>query len=179
MACRPAPIPQMGAVMGKRRYSDINVRGAVYADANAAAEALGVTPDAVRIAVRKGTTHRIGTGAVGREPMPVQINGKDFASAREAAAHFGIKPGAVYRAINEGRSQGFLQLLRQSHATWKPITIGTLSFSSMEEANRVLGFRQGYISQAIRRGSKAAMQRILGAAMREAHRRSESPRSAR
>lgn len=178
MGCRPAPILQMGAVMGKRLYTDINVRGTVYADANTAAEALGVTPDAVRIAVRKGTTHRIGTGAVGREPMPVQINGKDFASAQEAAAYFGGTPGGVYRAINDGRAQAFKQPLRYNGATSKPVTIGTLSFSSMEEASRVLGFGQGYISQAIRRGSKAAMQRILGAAMREAHRRSQSPRSA-
>ena len=164
--------------MGKRLYRDINVRGTVYADANAAAESLGVTADTVRLAVRNGSTHRIGTGSIGREPMPVQINGKDFASAAEAAGYFGVKPGAVYRAINEGRSQGFLQLVRQSHATWKPVTIGTLSFSSMEEANRVLGFGQGYISQAIRRRSEAAMQRILGAAMREAHRRSQVTRGA-
>ncbi|MBT2130104.1 hypothetical protein [Aliiroseovarius lamellibrachiae] len=154
--------------MGRRLYTNIEVRGVTYKDANAAAKALGVTADAVRIAVRKGTTHRIGTGAVGAEPMPVQVRGKVFGSAREAAAQFGGTPAGVYRAINDGRAQEFKKPLRYNGATSKPISIGSLSFTSMEEANRTLGFGRGYIAKALRRQSKSAMQKILGAAMRYA-----------
>lgn len=65
MACPSIHIQRMGAVMGKRRYSDINVRGTVHTHANAAAEALGVTWDAVRFAMRKGTEHRRAQSAGG------------------------------------------------------------------------------------------------------------------
>lgn len=178
MACRPDPILRMGAGMGKRVYRDINVRGTVYADARAAAVALGVSPDAVRIAIRKGTTHRIGTGAVGIEPMPVRVRGRVFATAQAAAEHFGGTASGVYKAINSGRADSYLKPRRYNGATSKPVQIGTLTFSSMEEANRALGFGKGHISQVLRRGSKLARQRVLGAAMREAHRRARTEKGA-
>lgn len=151
--------------MGKRVYRDITVRGVTYPDANAAAAALGVSAEAVRIAIRKGTAHRIGTRAVGSEPMPVLVNGQIFESARSAAAQLGLKPSTIYRAINEGRAHRLTGIRRYNGGRSKPVTLGNLCFSSMEQANRALGFRQGYVSLALRRGSKAAKQRILAAAM--------------
>ncbi len=157
--------------MGKRKYQDIEIRGVVYADTNAAAKALGVTSETVRTAIRKGTQHRIGTGATGVEPMPVCLAGLHFEDARAAAVHFGVTRHAVYQAIVSGRAQDFGKRPRYAYPSSKPITIGALSFPSMDEASRVLGFRQGYISLAMRRGSKAGLQRILAAAMKESMRR--------
>lgn len=155
-------------MMGQRKYQDIEIRGVVYPDVNAAAKALGVSAEAVRIAIRKGTQHRIGTGAVGVEPMRVSIGGQTFENATAAAAHFGVTRHAIYQAINAGRAQGFGKPPRHARLLSKPITIGNIKFSSMDEAGRVLGFGQGYISQVIRRGSKRGHERILAAAMKYA-----------
>ena len=45
-------------MMGRRIYRDIEIRGVVYPDAGSAAAAHGVSAQAVRVAVRKGTQHR-------------------------------------------------------------------------------------------------------------------------
>ncbi len=157
--------------MGKRIYLDIEVRGVVYANANAAGLALGVSAEAVRIAIRNGTQHRIGTGAVGVEPMPVCLGGLNFENAGLAAEHFGVTKHAVYQAISAGRAQDFGKPPRHARLRSKPVTIGNLTFPSMDEAGRVLGFGQGFISQAMRQKSKAGLQKILAAAMKESMRR--------
>lgn len=151
--------------MGKRIYRDINIRGTVYPDANAAAAAHCVSPDTVRLAVRRGTQHRIGTGAVGAEPMPVRIRGQLFPSAKAAAAHFGITPHAIYKALGEGRVDDVANPPRYNGARSRSVTIGSLRFASMAQASRALGFSSGYVSQALRRPSVATRQRIVGAVM--------------
>lgn len=143
--------------MGRRIYENINIRG--------------VTAEAVHIALRKGTQHRIGTGAVGVEPMSIFLSGMHFNNIHDAAAHFGVTRTAVYQAISRGRAQGFRKLPRHSRSNSKPITIGNLRFSSMDEACRVLGFNSGFISLTMRRRSKTGLQRILAAAMQESRRR--------
>ncbi|MBC7154575.1 MAG: hypothetical protein H5U19_08190 [Rhodobacteraceae bacterium] len=157
-------------MMGRTVYRDIEIRGVVYADVNAAAAALGVCTHAVRSAVRRGTQHRIGTCAKGVEPMPVSLAGQQFANARAAAAHFGVSCDAIYKAIDSGRAQHFGAPRRRVSPKSKPLAIGSLRFASMDEASRVLGFGRGYISLAMRRRSKAGLQRILAAAMQEAMR---------
>ena len=151
--------------MGKRIYTDICVRGEVFPDANAVAERFGVTPDAVRIAVRRGTAHRIGTGAVGVEPMPVRVAGRDFPTAQAAARHFGVTSHAVYQAIQEGRADEFRQRYRNPGHRARPFSIGGLSWPSMLAADRALGFKEGYIANVMKRGSKRGHERILAAAM--------------
>jgi len=47
--------------MGKRVYQNIEIRGVVYPDVNAAAAALGVTAGQVRMAVRKDRLDGLGT----------------------------------------------------------------------------------------------------------------------
>lgn len=151
--------------MGKGKYQDIEIRGVVYPDANAAAAAHGVTPDAVRIAVRRGTLHRVGTGAAGVEPMRVRVGGIVFDCAASAAAHFGVTTHAIYQAITRGRTEEFGRPPRNARNRSKPIQIGTLSFPSMCDADRALGFAPGYISQVNRRGYKRGRERILAAAL--------------
>ncbi|WP_286905720.1 hypothetical protein [Roseovarius sp.] len=165
--------------MGRQVYRGIEIRGVVYPDANAAAAALGVSANAVRLAVRKGSQHRIGTGAVGVEPMPICLAGTHFENAEAAAEHFGVTRHAVYQAIASGRAQEFGKPARHARLKSRPIALGNLSFSSMDEACRVLGFERGYISQVKRRGSKVGMQRVLAAAMREARRRETASTSQR
>lgn len=152
-------------------YRNIEVRGTVYADAKAVADAYGVTTETVRKAIKKGTLHRIGTGAVGAEPLPVRIRGRVFPTARDAARHFGVGRSAIYHAIKQGREDRLGLPRQQKNGMAKPITIGPLSFPSMNEAGRVLGFGNNYVSQAISSGRTSAMERILSAAMREARRR--------
>jgi len=154
--------------MGKRIYRDFEVRGVVYPDANVAAAALGVTPEAVRIALRKGTAHRLGTGAVGAEPLPVRIRGRVFPSTNAAAAHLGVTPNAIQKALSEGREDQVGLPQRYNGAVSKPVTIGVQTYPSMASASRALGFSAGYVSQALRRQSTVAMQGILAAAMRDA-----------
>lgn len=157
--------------MGRRIYRDIEIRGVVYPDAGSAAAAHGVSAQAVRVAVRKGTQHRVGTGAVGIEPMPVCLGGRRFVHAAAAARHFGVTRHAIYQAIASGRAQEFGGPPRHARLRSKPVTIGHLSFASMDEACRALGFRRGYVSQVLRRRSKTGLQIVLAAAMREARRR--------
>ncbi len=151
--------------MGVRKYRDIRVRGVVYPDVESAAAALNVGPETVRYAIRAGTLHRLGTGRVGPEPMPVRISGRNFKSVAAAAAHFDVGVWVIYRALETGDPDRFLRPRRCNPWKSKPFTIGDLSFPSMRAASRALGFSPNYISVVCSRGSKRGYERILAAAM--------------
>lgn len=167
--------------MGAIRYRDIEVRGEVFPTVRAVAERFGVSGEAVRIAVRRGTQHRIGTGATGVEPMPVLICGIRFASARDAAAHYGVTPHAVYHAISDGDPDRIARpnfvWTEENNPKGRPFKVGGLSFPSMAAADRALGFGQGYVSRAVKTGSKVKWQRIVAAAMREVARQERKRRN--
>lgn len=162
--------------MGKRLYRDIEIRGTVYPTAKAAAEALGVTVRTVQIAAKRGTLHRVGLGRKGAEPMPVEVRGVVYPNAKVAARRLGLTAHAVYQAIAAGRPHECGLRLRHNSTASRPVTIGNLTFSSMEQAGRELGFGHGYVSQVMRRRSKIGHERLVGAAMREAARRAENTR---
>lgn len=152
--------------MGKRLYADIEIRGRVFATAADAAAHFGVTAQTVRIAVRSGTTHRIGTGAVGPEPGPVRIRGVVYPTAAAAAAALGLTANAIRNAVCENRTEtvGLPRChLRKPGA--KEITLAGVRFASLADAERALGLSRGYISHAIQRNRAAARERILAAAM--------------
>lgn len=152
--------------MGKRLYADIEIRGRVFATAAEAAAHFGVTPESIWTARRRGTLHRVGTGAVGAEPCPVRIRGTLYPSARAAARALGVTPGAIHQALNDGRqdSVGLGPRCPNPHRA-RPVVLGGVRFSSMAAADRALGFEPGYIAHAIRRKRVAARERILAAAM--------------
>ncbi|MEC7763369.1 MAG: hypothetical protein VX874_15815 [Pseudomonadota bacterium] len=152
--------------MGRRKYADIVIRGESFPDANAAAKAHKVTPDAVRLAARTGKLDLVGLGYPRIDPTPVLIAGRTFASAADAARAFGKTAHAVWKAINEGDPDRIARKPRHARIRAKPVTLGPLSFPSMREASLQLGFSEGYVSQALRRGSPHARQTILAAAMR-------------
>jgi hypothetical protein len=151
--------------MGKRRYRDIEIRGTVYPTVQDVADALGVTPRAVTMAIRKGTTDRIGTGAVGSEPMPVRIRGRVYPDAGAAAKALGVTRGRIHQAINRGHEDRVGLPPSHNGARAKPVRVGGLDFPSMAAASRALGFRSEYLSRVMTRGSKRGRERILAAAM--------------
>jgi len=152
--------------MGRTIYRDIEIRGVTYPTAPAAARALGVTPDTIRRARRNGTLHRVGLGRVGVEPMPIRIRGLDYADAHAAAVALGVTAAAVWQAAHKGTLDRVgLGPRRDNPSRARPVAIGSASYASMAVASKVLGFGESYISQALRRKSKRAMERIVAAQM--------------
>ncbi|RBO52645.1 hypothetical protein DSD19_13740 [Rhodovulum sp. BSW8] len=165
--------------MATRIYTDLTIRGTTYPDAATAARALGVTPEAVRSAARKGRLDRVGAGRKGVEPMPVRIRGELFADAHAAAARFGVTPQAVWKALADGDPDRIGRPQRRPGRDPHPVEIGGLRFASQRKASRALGFSDDYLSHALTRGGRAARERILAAAMalsaRQASPRTSSP----
>ena len=152
--------------MGQHIYRDIEIRGVRYPSASAAGKALGVTADAVRIAVRRGTLHRVGTGRVGAEPLPVCIRGKTFPDARAAAAHFGVCVSAVHSALAAGVPDRVGRKVPPPQPRAKPVTLFGVDFPSHAEASRALGFRDDYLARALKRNTRSGQQRIMAAVMK-------------
>jgi 2-methylcitrate dehydratase PrpD len=101
----------------------------------------------------------------------VRINGRDYKTVAAAAKHLNCTKGAIYQAVNLGREDRVACRQTFNNGPSKPVTIGTLSFPSRASASRALGFKSGFLSKALSRGSKRGWQRILSAAMTEAARR--------
>jgi hypothetical protein len=89
----------MVVLMGKRLYSDIEIGGVTYADANAAAAALGVTAGQVRMAVRKDRLDSFGTRPAYRS---VTIRGVTYANFSEAGRALGVHANTVRAAYRNG-----------------------------------------------------------------------------
>lgn len=151
--------------MTVRLHTNLVIRGVVYRDADHAAAELKVHPVTVRAHARAGTLHRCGAGVSGVEPTPVCVRGLDFVSAEAAAAHFGVHIQVVYRRLVDGRPDDIgLPNNRGQHIA-KPVVIGPVSFRSMRDADRALGFGKDYVQKAFRRNSKSMLERVLAAAM--------------
>lgn len=149
--------------MGLKIYTDINIRGTVYPDVRSVCRALGVTGETVRIAIRKGTAHRIGTGQVGKEPMPIRVRGVVYDSAEVAAKALGVSVSAIYQALSKDRLDRIGKAQVQLPARRKPVTIAGMTFASMAEADRILGFGHGYVSLALKTGRECARWRMVRA----------------
>lgn len=145
----------------------VTIRGVTYANFSAAAAALGVAESTVRAAARKGTLHRVGTGRVGPEPMQVRIAGVVYADVHDAARAHGVKAATVWAAICDGDPDRIARPPRYNPARSRPFRVGGLTFSSMREASRALGFKnEEYVAKVLKGGSKKGRERILAAAMR-------------
>ncbi|XAT57862.1 hypothetical protein GN241_11120 [Rhodobacteraceae bacterium IMCC1335] len=151
--------------MGGRKYQNIEICGRIYAHADEAGAALGVTGTTVRQHIRAGTLHRMARGLSGPEPMPVRIRGIDYDSPAQAAKALGIGIDQVYRRLADGCPDSIgLRNDRGQHCA-KPFKIGPLEFRSLSEASRVLGLGKDYVGRAYRRGSKRMQERVLAAAI--------------
>lgn len=156
-----------------RIHRNLSIRGVVYPDADAAAEALGVTATQVRAHARAGTLDRCGAGGRGVAPMPVRVRGVDYPSPAAAAHAFGIGVDAVYRRIEAGRADDIgLPNARGQHCA-QPVEIGPLSFPSKSAAARALGLSPNYVHSAYARKSPKMLERVVAAAMAQAAKREE------
>lgn len=150
--------------MTRRVHKNITIRGVTYADTAEAAAALGVKRSTVSTAIGKGVLDNVGTGqGRGEPPMPVHVRGKTYPSAKAAAKALRLTETSIYRAINQGREDTVGLPRRNANARKVPVTIGPLTFPSIREAERQLGFGRGYIDQAMRKHAPRASQRILAA----------------
>lgn len=155
--------------MGRRVHADIEIRGQVFPTAQAAARHFGVSATTVQMAARRGTLHRVGTGAVGAEPCPVRVRGTVYPSARAAASALGLTPAAIFQALRENRIDTVGTGARcPIPFRSRPITLGGLRFPSLAAADRALGFAPGYIAHSLKLGRRCAMERIMAAAMAHA-----------
>lgn len=152
--------------MGRRKYADIEVRGAVYPTARAAAQALGVDVKSVARACRSGRLDTLGLGRGRGHRMPVRIAGRDFAGLGEAAAHFGCTPSAISKAISDGDPDRVARKSRGGGTLSRPVVLGGVRFPSMAAASRALGFSSGYVAKVMGSGSARRRERLLAAAMR-------------
>lgn len=152
--------------MSGKRHRDFTVRGVTYADTAEAAAALGVTRGSVADAIRNGGLDTLGLGR-GLMPMPVFVRGKHYASAKLAGEALGLTDAAIYRAIKDGRQDTVGLPQRYVGGRKVPLSLEPLSFPSIREAERQLGFKRGYIDLVIRRNSKRGWQRIMRAVWRE------------
>lgn len=149
-----------------RIHTDLVIHGTTHADANVAADALGVCAMTIRAHARAGTLHRVGLGLSGVEPMRVCIRGRMFDSPADAAAHFGVDIGQVYRRLAAGDPDSIGKPNDRGQHKAKSVTFGPLTFRSYAQASRELGFSSGYVGRAFERNSKTMKERILAAAMR-------------
>ncbi|WP_208348733.1 hypothetical protein [Pseudaestuariivita rosea] len=88
--------------MTQRLYTDLDVRGVIYADAHAVAAAFGITASTVRDHARAGTLDRCGLGNEGKtgqfQPKPFVIGPLCFASLAEASRALGFGRNYINRA---------------------------------------------------------------------------------
>ncbi|SFR40589.1 hypothetical protein SAMN04488005_1524 [Yoonia tamlensis] len=154
--------------MTARRHTNLTIRGVTYRDADHAAAKLKVHPVNVRAHARAGTLHRCGAGKSGVEPMPVCVRGVDFESAEAAAAHFGLHISVVYRRLAAGRPNDIGRPNARGQHIAKPVVIGPVSFRSMRDADRALGFGKDYVQKAFKRNSQSMLERVFAAAMQYA-----------
>lgn len=152
------------------KYTQINIRGQVFADCRAVAKHFGVNRTTVSRAVKAGKQHTIGIGKGKRETMPVEIRGKVYPSAQAAAKHFKVSDKAIYRAIDKGTTDkiGLKRNWPAEKRNERPVTLYGMAFKSQRAASLALGFEKEFIGRLIRgeaRNPEAAWDTVLGRVM--------------
>lgn len=145
----------------------VTIRGVEYSDIRAAAEALGVSTDAIRSARSRGRLDCVGIPAhitrvrAGALAAPVRVRGRVFADVHEAARHFKVSPTTVRGAICKGREDhvGRGRSRRHSKAhvgrpahNRKPVKIGPHEWPSIRQCARALGLRETTLREHLKAG---------------------------
>jgi predicted DNA-binding protein (UPF0251 family) len=141
----------------------IRVRGVDYENAQAAAEALGMSPKWLQQAERRGRLDKVGkrVEAISRvaSAFPLKVRRKTFQTLEECAAHFKISRQAIKAAIRNGRAQ-FIGI--PAHKTRKrhgvdpmPVKVAGVLFNSAKEAGEALGVSEITVRTAINSGREA------------------------
>lgn len=96
-------------------FKPVIIRGVKYESQTAAARKLGVTPNAIRNAIKIGTLDNVGLGkgvkgkTFFKRNKPITLGGVTYNSRREAADKLGISTAQLYRYIREGLMGEFLK----------------------------------------------------------------------
>lgn len=102
--------------------------------------------------------------------MRVRIRGKVYETVEDAAKACGVAKDTVYCAVVRrttdtiGLGRGN-RTKRRGGKPKKPITLGGVTFESMSEASRALGFGRRYVQQVITKGGKRAKENLYRAAL--------------
>lgn len=87
----------------------IKVRGVVYPSVKAAAEALGITANAVYSALGRGNMDTVGTGK--NKPQSIQLDGLSFPSIRAASLALGFKRTYLSKVLSKGGDKSYSKVL--------------------------------------------------------------------
>jgi DNA-binding transcriptional regulator YhcF (GntR family) len=152
------------------------------------AAAFGISPQAVRQAIRKGRVDQIGLPPHvtrfrhGPEPFSVRIRGELYPSVNAAAEALGVSPVTVRNAIRRGREDfiGIGQSRKHSTASVgrvpgnaRAVQIGAQKFPSIKHVARFAGIGYTTVRDHLKAGNVAALiAHVMRAqAAREGHRK--------
>ena len=122
---------------------EITVRGVTYANADEAAEALGVGRHRILAALRKGKLETVG---LKRRYRDFEINGKRFADLNAAAKHFGVTTDRIEQAVRSGKTE---TLGTRKRSCEMKIRIRGQVYANAKEAAEACGVKQSAVYQAI------------------------------
>ena len=111
------------------------IRGVLYPSQKAAAEAIGVTPNAVWKAVNNGTLETCGLYI--NNCKPVTIRGVKYASMTEAAEALGIRQTNVSRAVRRGNADTLG--MGRNATTKRSVIVDGVEYESQYAAARAIG----------------------------------------
>lgn len=152
--------------MGKRRYTNIVIRGRSYATCNEAAEAVGVSAQSICRAINLGKLDTVGLGPGVGHRMPVRLGGQIFASVREAARFAGCSQSAVSKAISAGDPE---RVLRKHPGSVKRADLAFdlwgIRFDSRADLARRTGLCKTFVYRALSTRCPRRMERLYAALM--------------
>lgn len=161
-ACKGAS----GAVMGKRRHTNIVIRGKTYATCSDAAEAVGVSAQSICRAINEGKLDTVGLGPGVGHRMPVFLGGQVFASVGKAARFAGCSPSTVSKAISAGDPD---RILRKHPGSAKRADLAFAlwgnRFDSRADLARRTGLSRTFVYRAFSTRCPRRMERLYAAVM--------------
>lgn len=126
----------------------IRIRGVDYPSAKQAAEKLGVSPNAVYNALRRGTIDNVGSGSIVKDPEPITIRGIKYSSIKQAAEKLNVHINAIYNA----RRAGSLDRVGLGRYV-QPVKIRGKLYKSARYAAKCLRIHVNVIYNALERGT--------------------------
>jgi hypothetical protein len=87
----------------------IKIRGATYPSVKTAAEAEGVTANAIYSALNRGNIDTVGMGK--SQPQPVELDGIAFPSIRAASLALGFSRTYLGKVLSKGGDKSYAKLL--------------------------------------------------------------------
>lgn len=152
--------------MGKRRHTNIVIRGVTYATCEEAAAGVGVSAQSICRAINDGTLDTVGLGPGVGHRMPVRLGGQIFASLGEAARFAGCAPSTISKAISAGDPD---RVLRKHPGSAKRADLAFAlwgnRFDSRADLARRTGLSKTFVYRALSTRCPRRMERLYAAVM--------------